>query len=85
VYSCYKGPAVQLQRGTIAPAPAAAAWTRRNNSMIWAPMPAEYSLQTPAQHALSAVPETAVEAAAGVWYESQLGRIAEGLPSGAAK
>jgi serine/threonine protein kinase len=85
VYSCYKGPAVQLQRGTVAPAPAAAAWTRRNNSMIWAPMPAEYSLQTPAQHALSAVPETAVEAAAGVWYESQLGRIAEGLPSGAAK
>lgn len=41
VFSLYRSKPVQLQRGVVAPAPNAA-WSRRQNSMIWAPMPHEY-------------------------------------------
>lgn len=41
VFSLHRGKPVELARGTVAPTPNAA-WSRRQNSMIWAPMPQEY-------------------------------------------
>lgn len=41
VFSLHRRKPVQLAQGTVAPAPNAA-WSRRQNSMIWAPMPQEY-------------------------------------------
>lgn len=41
VYSLHRQKPPELARGTVAPAPNAA-WSRRQNSMIWAPMPQEY-------------------------------------------
>lgn len=41
LYSLYRREPVELARGTVAPTPNAA-WSRRQNSMIWAPMPEEY-------------------------------------------
>lgn len=41
VFSLHRRKPVELVRGTVAPAPNAA-WSRRQNSMIWAPMPQEY-------------------------------------------
>lgn len=41
VFSLHRGEPVKLAQGTVAPTPNAA-WSRRQNSMIWAPMPQEY-------------------------------------------
>lgn len=41
VFSLHKQKPVELAQGTVAPTPNAA-WSRRQNSMIWAPMPQEY-------------------------------------------
>lgn len=41
VFTLHRQKPVELARGTVAPAPNAA-WSRRQNSMIWAPMPQEY-------------------------------------------
>lgn len=41
VFTLHRKKPVELARGTVAPAPNAA-WSRRQNSMIWAPMPQEY-------------------------------------------
>lgn len=41
VLSLHRGKPVELAQGTVAPTPNAA-WSRRQNSMIWAPMPQEY-------------------------------------------
>lgn len=41
VFSLHRKKPVQLAQGTVAPTPNAA-WSRRQNSMIWAPMPQEY-------------------------------------------
>lgn len=64
VHGRYKMPPAPLLAGAVGPAPEAAAWTRRQNSMIWAPMPQEYSLETP-HHELSIILETPLEAGAG--------------------
>ena len=37
-YQCYKMKPVEFKMGGVLPAPKTAAWTRRQNSMIWAPM-----------------------------------------------
>lgn len=41
VFLLHRGKPVELAKGTVAPTPNAA-WSRRQNSMIWAPMPQEY-------------------------------------------
>lgn len=41
VFALHRQKPVELAQGTVAPAPNAA-WSRRQNSMIWAPMPQEY-------------------------------------------
>lgn len=41
VFLLHRGKPVELAQGTVAPTPNAA-WSRRQNSMIWAPMPQEY-------------------------------------------
>lgn len=41
VFSLHRQKPVELAQGTVAPTPNAA-WSRRQNSMIWAPMPQEY-------------------------------------------
>ena len=41
VFSLYRQKPVELAQGAVAPTPNAA-WSRRQNSMIWAPMPQEY-------------------------------------------
>lgn len=41
VFCLHRKKPVELARGTVAPTPHAA-WSRRQNSMIWAPMPQEY-------------------------------------------
>lgn len=41
VFSLHQRKPVELAQGTVAPVPNAA-WSRRQNSMIWAPMPQEY-------------------------------------------
>lgn len=41
VFCLHRQEPVELARGTVAPMPNAA-WSRRQNSMIWAPMPQEY-------------------------------------------
>lgn len=41
VFSLHREKPVELAQGTVAPTPNAA-WSRRQNSMIWAPMPQDY-------------------------------------------
>ena len=41
VFSLHRQKPVELAQGTVAPTPNAA-WSRRQNSMIWAPMPQAY-------------------------------------------
>ncbi|KAG5176227.1 3-phosphoinositide-dependent protein kinase Serine/threonine protein phosphatase 2A, regulato [Tribonema minus] len=80
-YAAHRMAPVELQGGAVAPAPKAAAWTRRQNSMIWAPMPQEYELQQSPSKDLGPIAETEVELNAR-WYENPLGRISEasGVP-----
>ncbi|CAM9870614.1 unnamed protein product, partial [Phaeothamnion confervicola] len=61
VFALHRGPAVPLARGAVAAAPAGAAWARRQNSMIWAPMPQEFALEAQSR-ALAALEETPAEA-----------------------
>ncbi|CAN0420364.1 unnamed protein product, partial [Hapterophycus canaliculatus] len=59
VFSLHRQKPVELAQGSVAPAPNAA-WSRRQNSMIWAPMPQEYRFDAVSQD-LVAVTETEVE------------------------
>ncbi|CAM9591525.1 unnamed protein product [Scytosiphon promiscuus] len=59
VFSLHRQKPVELVQGTVAPAPNAA-WSRRQNSMIWAPMPQEYRFDAVSQE-LVTITETEVE------------------------
>ena len=63
-----------LSQGIAPPAPHAS-WTRRQNSMMWSPLPQRYDFADDA-HSLDAVPETALEADAPFVR----GRSASALP-----
>jgi len=60
VFSLHQGKPVELQRGEVAPNPGAA-WSRRQNSSIWAPMPQEYTFSAQS-YSLNIIEETSSEA-----------------------
>ena len=61
--------------GGIAPPTPNAAWSRRQNSMMWAPLPQRYSFEQEGAAALEPVAET--EAEAGAFFLKQLHALFE--------
>jgi hypothetical protein len=74
VFKLFTAPAPELVRGAAEPAPDAQ-WARRQQSMLWQPMPAAFVPVGAAAAAVNAIPETAAEA--GAYFVTSLGGINE--------
>ncbi|CAB1107395.1 unnamed protein product [Ectocarpus sp. CCAP 1310/34] len=79
VFLLHRQKPVELAQGAVAPNPHAA-WSRRQNSMIWAPMPQEYRFDAVPKE-LAIIVETEVER--GGAFDQQFGGIREPPVAGA--